>query len=109
MCPTSNVQTGASPSLRAHPFRAYLKLGLRVTLNTDNRLVSSTTMTQELDRVVTALRLEPADVRHVLLNGFKSAFLPFREKGEMTMKAVREIDEVFKAAHAGEKPEWDLL
>jgi hypothetical protein len=53
--------------------------------------------------------LEPADVRHVLLNGFKSAFLPFREKGEMTMKAVREIDEVFRAAHAGAKPEWDLL
>jgi adenosine deaminase len=109
MCPTSNVQTGASPSLRAHPFRAYLKLGLRVTLNTDNRLVSSTTMTQELDRVVTALRLRPSDVRHVLLNGFKSAFLPFREKGELLLQAVEEIDGVFRTAHAGAVPEWDLL
>ena len=109
MCPTSNVQTGASPSLRTHPFRAYLKLGLRVTLNTDNRLVSSTTMTQELDRVVTALRLEPSDVRHVLLNGFKSAFLPFRERGELIMAAVREIDDVFRKARAGAEPEFDLL
>jgi adenosine deaminase len=109
MCPTSNVQTAASPSLRAHPFRSYLKLGLRVTLNTDNRLVSSTTMTQELDRVVTALRLEPSDVRHVLLNGFKSAFLPFREKGELIVQAVGEIDEVFRKARAGAEPEWDLL
>ena len=110
MCLTSNVQTGAVPSLRAHPFHEYMALGLRVTLNTDNRLVSSTTMTRELDRAVTALRLRPADVRHVLLNGFKSAFLPLREKGDLILRAVAEMDAVFEAAPArDEEAEHDLL
>ncbi len=110
MCLTSNVQTGAVSGLRRHPFREYLGVGLRVTLNTDNRLVSSTTMTRELDRAVAALRLRPADVRHVLLNGFKSAFLPFRQKGEILLRAVAEIDAVFEAARAGDADgEWDLL
>lgn len=110
MCLTSNVQTGAVTTLGAHPFRDYLAAGLRVTLNTDNRLVSSTTMTRELDRAVTALRLRPGDVRHVLLNGFKSAFLPLREKGEMLLRAVAEIDAAFEAARAQEGgAEPDLL
>jgi adenosine deaminase len=110
MCLTSNVQTGAVPTLRSHPFRDYLAAGLRVTLNTDNRLVSATTMTRELDRAVTALRLRPRDLRHVLLNGFKSAFLPLKEKGEILLRAVAEIDAVFEAARPGEaEVEWDLL
>ena len=110
MCLTSNVQTGAVSSLRAHPFHEYLTQGLRVTLNTDNRLVSSTTMTRELDRAVTALRLRPADVRHVLLNGFKSAFLPLRERGDIVLRAVAEMDAVFEAARAHDKEtEPDLL
>jgi adenosine deaminase len=110
MCPTSNVQTGAVSSLRAHPFREYLASGLRVTLNTDNRLVSATTMTRELERVVTALRLRPGDVRHVRLNGFKSAFLPLREKREILLRAVAEMDAVFDAARTGdEEVEHDLL
>jgi adenosine deaminase len=110
MCLTSNVQTGAVPSVRSHPFRDYLGRGLRVTLNTDNRFVSSTTMTRELDRAVTALRLHPGDVRHVLLNGFKSAFLPFREKGSLLRLAVAEMDRVFAEARAEEDgAERDLL
>lgn len=111
MCPTSNVQTGAVSSLRSHPFSEYLTTGLRVTLNTDNRLVSSTTMTRELDRAVTALRLDPGDVRHVLLNGFKSAFLPFRERSEILIQALEEMDAVFASARAGyeEDAERDLL
>jgi adenosine deaminase len=95
MCLTSNVQTGAVASLKSHPIREYLDRGLRVTLNTDNRLVSSTTMTRELERAVVALRLTPGDVRNVLLNGFKSAFLPFREKGMLMRRAVREMDRAF--------------
>jgi adenosine deaminase len=110
MCLTSNVQTGSVPTLGAHPFRDYLAAGLRVTLNTDNRLVSSTTMTRELDRAVSTLKLRPRDVRHVLLNGFKSAFLPLREKGEMLLRAVAEIDAAFEAARAQEGgAELDLL
>jgi len=82
-----------------------------VTLNTDNRLVSSTTMTRELDRAVTSLRLDPGDVRHVLLNGFKSAFLPFRERSEILLRALEEMDAVFASARTGgpEEAERDLL
>jgi adenosine deaminase len=92
MCLTSNVQTSAVPRMQDHPLREYLKLGVRVTLNTDNRLVSSTTMTDELDRAVRTFGLSPADVRQVLMNGFKSAFVPFRDKGELLRRAVAEID-----------------
>ena len=110
MCLTSNAQTGAVRTLRSHPFREYLGLGLRVTLNTDNRLVSSTTMTRELERAVTSLGLQPGDVRHVLLNGFKSAFLPFREKGTLLRRTVAEMDAAFAEAQAGDGgAERDLL
>ena len=110
MCLTSNVQTGAVERLTAHPFRRYMKAGLRVTLNTDNRLVSRTTMTQELMRAVGAFRLRPADIRIILLNGFKSAFVPFGERRELIGRALREIDDVFASARAADgQPEWDLL
>jgi adenosine deaminase len=110
MCLTSNVQTGAVRRLVAHPFRRYLDRGLRVTLNTDNRLVSSTTMTDELDRAVVAFDLTPADVRHVLINGFKSAFLPFREKGMLLRGALSEMDRTLERAQAASRePSRDLL
>ena len=92
MCLTSNIQTRAVPRAGEHPFRAYLELGVRVTLNTDNRLVSSTTMTDELMQAVKTFRLTPADVRQVLMNGFKSAFVPYGEKGELLRRAIGEID-----------------
>ena len=101
MCLTSNVQTGAVRRFSAHPFRRYLEAGLRVTLNTDNRLVSSTTMTLELDRAVTTFKLSPGDIRHVLINGFKSAFLPFRQKGALLARSLKEMDREFVRAHSG--------
>ena len=110
MCLTSNVQTRAVPSLREHPFREYLKLGVRVTLNTDNRLVSSTTMTDELDRAVRTFGLSPADVRQVLMNGFKSAFVPYRSKGELLRRAILEIDASLRGAGIRKaESERDLL
>jgi len=110
MCLTSNVQTHATPSFEEHPFREYLGLGLRVTLNTDNRLVSSTTMTDELDRAAETFDLSPMDVRQVLLNGFKSAFVPYREKGALLRRAVLEIDQELERVQiqTGES-ERDLL
>jgi adenosine deaminase len=110
MCLTSNVQTGAVRKLSTHPFRKYLEAGLRVTVNTDNRLVSSTTMTVELERAVTAFRLTPSDVRYVLINGFKSAFLPYEEKGKLLRTALAEMDRLFDEARAAEgEPSRDLL
>ncbi len=102
MCLVSNVQTGAVRSLSTHPFGRYLQAGLRVTLNTDNRLVSSTTMTDELERAVSAFRLTQADLRYVLINGFKSAFLPYEEKGVLLRNALQEMDAIFERARAGE-------
>jgi adenosine deaminase len=110
MCLTSNVQTQATLSFADHPFQNYLKVGLRVTLNTDNRLVSSTTMTDELDRAVGTFDLSPMDVRQVLLNGFKSAFVPYREKGDLLRRAVREIDqELSRVQIVTAESERDLL
>jgi len=110
MCLVSNVQTGAAKSLLTHPFRRYLKAGLRVTVNTDNRLVSSTTVTDELERAVTAFQLTPADVRYILLNGFKSAFLPYEEKGALLREALRDMDRIFEAGRAVEAEQSrDLL
>jgi len=110
MCLTSNVQTQATPSFEEHPFHDYLKRGVRVTLNTDNRLVSSTTMTDELDRAVATFDLDPIDVRQVLLNGFKSAFVPYAEKGNLLRHAVLEIDQELKRSEiATTESERDLL
>jgi len=110
MCLTSNVQTRAAPSLEEHPFRDYLSAGVRVTLNTDNRLVSSTTMTDELDSAVRTFHLDPMDVRQVLLNGFKSAFVPYAEKGALLRHAVLEIDRVLPSTEAPAlESERDLL
>jgi adenosine deaminase len=110
MCLTSNVQTRATPSFVEHPFRDYMSAGVRVTLNTDNRLVSSTTMTDELERAVTTFGLDPGDVRQVLLNGFKSAFVPYAEKGALLRRAVLEIDQGLQSSEPDAmESERDLL
>jgi adenosine deaminase len=80
MCPTSNVQTGAVDSIEEHPIREYFDRGLRVTVNTDNRLMSDTTMTQELALLVEHLGFDLEEIKKLLLNGFKSAFLRYPER-----------------------------
>ncbi len=109
MCLTSNVQTRAVPSMAVHPFRGYLARGLRVTLNTDNRLVSRTTMTGELDVAVRTFGLSPEEMRQIVINGFKSAFLPFLEKGALLRRILPELDSVLAAAAPSREPERDLL
>ncbi|HKY60182.1 MAG TPA: adenosine deaminase [Gemmatimonadota bacterium] len=80
MCPTSNVQTGAVDSIEEHPIREYFDRGLRVTVNTDNRLMSNTTMTREIELLVEHLGFDLEEVKKLLLNGFKSAFLRYPER-----------------------------
>jgi adenosine deaminase len=79
-CPSSNVQTGAVESLEAHPMRLYYNLGARVTVNTDNRLITDTTVSQELEILHTKMGFDLEDIKQVVMNGFKSAFMPFHEK-----------------------------
>jgi len=92
MCLTSNVHTGAVARLEDHPFRRYLDLGLRVTLNTDNRLISNTTITRELTLATGLFGLSVHELRDVLINGFKSAFLPLATKADLLREVVAEID-----------------
>ena len=98
VCLTSNVQTRTVKSLQDHPFRLYLDMGLRVTLNTDNRTVSNTNLTKEYALAARAFRLSPYQVKRILIGGFKSAFLPYAEKARLLRQVVLEIDTVFMEA-----------
>lgn len=93
-CPSSNVQTRAVTSLRAHPLKFYLDLGIRVTVNTDNRLITNTTVTRELALMQQTFNLSLADIRTLVVNGFKSAFIPFHEKAELLRQVNKELDAV---------------
>ncbi len=109
ICVTSNVQTGAVPRLRDHPVRFYYDYGLRVTLNTDNRLMSDTTVTDELVVVCREFGFTPEEVRNVLINGFKSAFLPLHEKAAMLRRVVKEMDGTLEAARHQFDPTMPML
>jgi adenosine deaminase len=105
-CPSSNVQTGAIASLETHPLKLYFNLGLRVTVNTDNRLVTDTTVSKELWLCHQALGLTLTDLKQIILAGFKSAFLPFHVKQSYLRKASEELalfqdSEFPTAAHSG--------
>ncbi|MFT4083471.1 MAG: adenosine deaminase [Nocardioides sp.] len=80
MCPASNVQTGAAPSIAEHPIRLLKQLGFRVTINTDNRLMSRTSMTAEMRSVVEAFDWTLTDLEWLSVNAMKSAFLPYDER-----------------------------
>jgi adenosine deaminase len=80
MCPSSNVQTGAAASIAEHPIGLLKKLRFRVTLNTDNRLMSRTSMSHEMASLVEAFGYGLDDLRWFTINAMKSAFLPFDER-----------------------------
>ncbi|MGV9457036.1 adenosine deaminase [Streptomyces sp. NPDC003635] len=88
MCPTSNLQTGAATSIAEHPITALKDLGFRVTLNTDNRLVSGTTMTREMSLLVEEAGWTLEDLRAVTVNALKSAFIPFDERNALIEDVV---------------------
>jgi adenosine deaminase len=89
MCPTSNLQTGAAPSIREHPIGLLKELGFRVTVNTDNRLMSGTSMTGEMAKLVDAFGYGLADLRWFTINAMKSAFLPFDERLAMINMVIK--------------------
>jgi adenosine deaminase len=90
-CPSSNVQTGAIRDLASHPIKLYKNLGLRVTVNTDNRLVTDTTVSKELWHCHKAMGFTMADLKQVVLAGFKSAFLPFHVKQQYLRRVSEEL------------------
>jgi len=93
LCPSSNVQTGAVESIASHPFDLLARLRFRVTVNTDNRLMSDTTMSQEMLRLVEAFGYGWSDLERFTINAMKSAFIHFDER-------LAIIDEVIKPRYA---------
>ena len=91
VCLTSNVQTHAVESFETHPVRGYFDEGLMVSLHTDNRLMSGTTMTEEYARAAEYLNFSDRELGELILNGFRSAFLPWREKEALISTVEREI------------------
>jgi len=92
LCLASNVQTRAVSTLQDHPIGHYLQDGLRVTLNTDNRLVSHTTVSNEYSLAVEAFDLNLDEVLALVLNGFKAAFLPLAEKQRLIEQVLADFD-----------------
>jgi adenosine deaminase len=92
ICLTSNVQTRAVASYAAHPFREYFDRGLNVVLNTDNRLMSDVTLTDEYVHAARDLNFTFDELSRVALNGFESAFLPYEERTRLVARAQSEID-----------------
>jgi adenosine deaminase len=90
VCLTSNVQTGVTPAVSRHPFRRYLDAGLVVTLNTDNRLISGTTLTREYQRAQRELGLDWDELTTVALMGFQAAFLPYADKVSLLEEVEKE-------------------
>ena len=80
LCPTSNLQTGAAKTIAEHPIGVLAKLRFRITVNTDNRLMSRTSMTHEMTELVQAFGWNFADLQRVTVNAMKSAFIPFEER-----------------------------
>lgn len=101
VCITSNMQT--MPSLRRvedHPFGRMVRDRLSVTLCTDNRLVSRTTVTREIEQAVKAFQLDPRTLRNIIFHGFKRSFFPgtYREKRTYVRQIIDYFDKV-AAAH----------
>jgi adenosine deaminase len=92
VCLASNLQTKAIPDYQSHPIRQFMAEGLRVTLNTDNRLVSGTTVTNEYRLAVENYGLDEDEVLTLVMNGFKSAFLPLREKSDLVNQVLAEFE-----------------
>ncbi|HTZ15992.1 MAG TPA: adenosine deaminase [Mycobacterium sp.] len=93
LCPSSNVQTGAVNSIAEHPFDLLARARFRVTVNTDNRLMSDTTMSHEMLALVDAFGYGWTDLARFTINAMKSAFIPFDER-------LAIIDEVIKPRFA---------
>lgn len=95
VCLSSNVQTRNVPTIKAHPFHFYFKQGLRVTLNTDSRLISATTVSEEIALAARAYQLNPYEVKRIIINGFKSSFMPYAQKARMLREVNLDIDRIF--------------
>jgi adenosine deaminase len=89
LCPTSNVHSGAAPSIAEHPIGQLADLRFRATVNTDNRLMSNITLSQEMANLVDAFGFDWARLQWLTINAMKSAFLPFDERLDLIDRVIR--------------------
>jgi len=89
ICLISNVHTGAAPSLPEHPFKIFYREKFRVTLNTDNRLMSDTTMSKEFAAAADAFGLSLDDFERLTINAMKSAFLPYDQRCHLIYSVIK--------------------
>jgi adenosine deaminase len=98
ICLTSNVQTRAVASYDQHPLREYYDRGMNVVLNTDNRLMSGTTLTDEYVHAANGLGFSFDELSEIALNGFRSAFLPWTERERLVAAARDDIAALARGA-----------
>ena len=89
LCLLSNVHTGAAPSLEQHPFKILYQEKFRVTLNTDNRLMSNTSMTKEFEAAAETFGLTLDDFEKITVNAMKSAFLPYGQRCDLIYNTLK--------------------
>ena len=89
LCPSSNIQTGVADSFASHPLARLSKLRFRVTINTDNRLMSATSMSREMSEMVKQCEWTFQDLQRVTINALKSAFIPFEERLAIIEEVVK--------------------
>ncbi len=95
ICLTSNIHTKAVVSISKHPFKHYMNEKVRVTLNTDNRLISNTSLSNEYEIAINNFNLNENEIRTIIVNGFKSAFLPHNKRRELIREVVNELENEF--------------
>ena len=95
VCLTSNWQTRSIRSLKYHPLKYYYDQGIRVTLNTDNRLMSGTTLTKEFFLAHKLFGFKLHDFREMIIMAMKSAFLPYAERKKMIRNIADELEQDF--------------
>jgi adenosine deaminase len=89
LCPSSNIQTGAAKSFKEHPIGVLTKLGFRATVNTDNRLMSDTSMSKEMYLLVTELGFTLKQLQWLTVNAMKSAFIPFDQRLKLINETIK--------------------
>ena len=95
MCLTSNYHTGAIDIIENHPFKFYYKQGIRVSLNTDNRLISSTNLSKEYFLASKLFNLNVNDVREIIIMSMKSSFIPQKDRKQMIKKISDDLENKF--------------
>ena len=95
ICLTSNIHTKTVSSMSKHPFKYYIDERIRVTLNTDNRLISNTTLSNEYKIAINNFNLDESEIRTIIINGFKSTFQSHNERRKLIRNIVNELEDEF--------------